>query len=40
LAHGQRTIIPSFDGQLIAFLVRLLPTGLITRIYEKLARPV
>jgi uncharacterized protein len=40
LACGQQTIIPSADGKLIAFLVRLLPTGFIARQYEKRARPV
>jgi hypothetical protein len=39
LARGQGTIIPSFDGKLIALLTRLLPVGLITRSYEKRARP-
>jgi short-subunit dehydrogenase len=40
LARGQRTLIPYFGGKLNAFLVRLLPTRLITYYVEKAARPV
>lgn len=39
LARGRRTIIPKASGRLTAFLVRLLPIGLITRFVEKGARP-
>jgi len=39
LARGQRTILPSLDGKLIAFLVRFVPVGWITRLVEKAARP-
>ena len=39
LARGQRTLIPYFSGRLNAFLVRLLPTRLITYFVEKTARP-
>jgi short-subunit dehydrogenase len=39
LAKGQRIIIPNFSGGLLAFMVRLLPTGLITYFVEKGARP-
>jgi short-subunit dehydrogenase len=39
LARGQRTIIPNFGGWFTARLVRFLPTTLITRMIEKLARP-
>jgi short-subunit dehydrogenase len=39
LECGQRTILPSFDGKLVAFLVRFLPVGLITRVVERAARP-
>lgn len=39
LARGQRTIIPYFGGKFNAFLVRLLPVGLITHYIEKAARP-
>jgi hypothetical protein len=39
LARGQRTLIPYFGGRLNAFLVRLLPTRLITYYVEKSARP-
>src|ERR1035441_7762359 len=38
LARGQRTIIPNFGGRFAAFLVRLLPTGLITASIEKAVR--
>jgi short-subunit dehydrogenase len=40
LASGQRTLIPYFGGRLNAFLVRFLPTRLITYFVEKAARPV
>jgi hypothetical protein len=39
LASGQRTIVPYFGGKMIAFVVRFLPTGLITHFVEKAARP-
>jgi hypothetical protein len=39
LARGQRTLIPYFGGRLNAFLVRILPTRLITYYVEKAARP-
>jgi hypothetical protein len=39
LVAGKRTILPSFDGRMIAFFVRFLPTGLVTRMVEKGARP-
>jgi len=39
LEGGQRVILPSFDGKLVAFLVRFLPVGLITRVVERSARP-
>jgi short-subunit dehydrogenase len=39
LARGQQTIIPTFDGKLIALLVRLLPVSWVTHLYEKKARP-
>ncbi|MDR3792626.1 MAG: SDR family oxidoreductase [Terracidiphilus sp.] len=39
LERGQRAILPSFDGKLVAFLVRFLPVGLITRVVERAARP-
>ena len=39
LASGKRTIIPYFAGRLTAFLVRLLPVGLITFFVAKAARP-
>ncbi len=39
LACGKRTLLPSLDGQLIAFLVRFLPVEWITRAVEKVARP-
>ena len=39
LARGQRTIVPYFRGRFRAFLVRLLPTRLITYYVEKAARP-
>jgi short-subunit dehydrogenase len=39
LARGQRTIIPLFSGWITAFLVRFVPTGLITYFVERAARP-
>jgi hypothetical protein len=39
LARGQRTVIPYLGGRLTAFAVRFLPTGLITSMIEKIARP-
>jgi short-subunit dehydrogenase len=39
LARGRRTVVPNVSGRLSAFLVRFLPTGLITRVVDKLARP-
>jgi short-subunit dehydrogenase len=39
LASGKRTIIPYLAGRLTAFLVRLLPVGLITFFVAKAARP-
>ena len=39
LARGQRTILPSASGRISAFAVRFLPTGLITHMIEKVARP-
>jgi hypothetical protein len=40
LARGRRTIIPKWRGRFTAFLVRFLPTGLITHFVEKGARPI
>ena len=39
LARGQRTIIPYFGGRFTAFLVRFLPTRLITFSVAKVMRP-
>ncbi|MGB7548356.1 MAG: SDR family oxidoreductase [Terracidiphilus sp.] len=39
LARGQRTLIPYVGGRFTAFVVRLLPSGLITGFVEKAARP-
>ena len=39
LARGQRIIIPNFAGSALAFIVRFVPTGLITYFVEKGARP-
>ena len=39
LVRGQRTILPKWSGRFTAFLVRFLPTGLITHFVEKGARP-
>jgi short-subunit dehydrogenase len=38
LARGKRTIIPSLNGRITAFMVRFLPVGLITHFIEKVAR--
>ncbi len=39
LARGQRTLIPYAGGRFTAFVVRMLPSGLITNFVEKAARP-
>jgi uncharacterized protein len=39
LARGKRTVIPNFSGSFSAFMVRFLPTGLITRAVDRIARP-
>jgi uncharacterized protein len=39
LAAGQRTIIPKTSGKVTAFLARFLPTGFVTYLVEKGARP-
>jgi hypothetical protein len=39
LARGQRTFLPKPSARFTAFLVRLLPVGLITHFVEKAARP-
>jgi short-subunit dehydrogenase len=39
LAAGKRTVIPNFSGRLLAFVVRFVPTGVITYFVEKGARP-
>ena len=39
LAAGRRTIIPKASGRFTAFLVRFVPTSLVTRFVEKGARP-
>jgi short-subunit dehydrogenase len=39
LARGQRTLLPKASGRRMAFLVRFLPTNLVTRFVEKAARP-
>jgi uncharacterized protein len=39
LAKGKRTIIPYFGGKATAFVVRLVPVGLITYMVAKLAHP-
>jgi uncharacterized protein len=39
LARGKRMIIPNLSGRLMASSVRFVPTNLITRVIEKLARP-
>lgn len=40
LARGKRTILPKSSSRFTAFLVRLLPVGLITYYVEKAARPM
>ncbi len=39
LARGRRTIVPNFKGALGAFMVRFIPTGVITAVLEKALRP-
>jgi short-subunit dehydrogenase len=39
LARGRRTIVPNFKGAFTAFLVRFIPTRLITSVLEKALRP-
>jgi uncharacterized protein len=39
LARGKRTIVPYFGGKFTAFMVRLLPNGLITHFVERAGRP-
>ena len=39
LARGRRAIIPNFAGSTLAFIVRLVPTSLITYFVERGARP-
>jgi hypothetical protein len=39
LARGRRTLIPTLNGRLTAFLVHFLPVRLITHYVEKAARP-
>jgi uncharacterized protein len=39
LVRGKRTIVPNGKGAFTAFLVRFVPTGMITRILEKSLRP-
>ena len=39
LARGRRTIVPKFKAAFVAFMVRFIPVGLITRVIEKAARP-
>jgi len=39
LASGRRTIVPYFAGAFTAFMVRLVPVGLITWAVAKAARP-
>ncbi len=39
LARGQRTLLPKRSNRLVAFAVRFLPVGLITRFVERAARP-
>jgi len=39
LARGRRTIVPNFKGALGAFIVRFIPTGMITSVLEKALRP-
>ena len=39
LARGKRTVVPNISGSFSAFMVRFLPTGLITRAVDRIARP-
>jgi short-subunit dehydrogenase len=39
LVRGKRTIVSHFGGRLSAFAVRFLPTGLITAMVARVARP-
>jgi hypothetical protein len=39
LEKGKRTILPSANGRMTAFMVRFLPVPLITHFVEKIARP-
>jgi len=39
LARGTRTIVPNFKGTLTAFIVRFIPTRMITAVLEKAMRP-
>ena len=39
LAAGRRTIVPNASGRFTSFLTRFLPTGLITHVVERAARP-
>jgi short-subunit dehydrogenase len=39
LASGRRTIVPNFKSAFTAFIVRFLPTGLITKMVAKRMRP-
>jgi len=39
LAQGKRTIVPNLKGAFTAFLVRFIPTGMITAVLEKSLRP-
>lgn len=39
LLRGQRTLLPSLDGKLIAWLVRFVPVRMVTRMVERVARP-
>jgi len=39
LARGKRTIVPSFKGSFVPFLVRLLPVNFVIRVLEKALRP-
>jgi short-subunit dehydrogenase len=39
LARGKRLIIPNASGSLVASMVRFLPTRMVTRAIEKIARP-
>ena len=39
LAAGKRTVVPSLAGRASTLAVRFVPTGLITRLVEKFARP-